>query len=102
MTFQKIVLTTAIVILIFALIIIGILLYNKQYDIKFPPEVGNCPDYYVSAPKGVCKNEIGIKTLQQSCDSVSFKNFKNKDKCQWANGCGVTWDGITNQTPPLC
>ena len=44
-------------VLIFSLIIIGILLYNKQYNIKFPPEVGNCPDYYVSAPNGVCKNE---------------------------------------------
>ena len=106
MTFQRIVLIISFVILVLALIIIGVLLYNKQYDIKFPPEIGNCPDYYVSGPNGACANTIGLKTLNPNCNTPNFRSYTgegaDKNKCNWSKQCGVTWDGITNKTPPLC
>tara|TARA_B110000444_G_C18829316_1_gene592225 strand:+ start:1766 stop:2092 length:327 start_codon:yes stop_codon:yes gene_type:complete len=108
MSFQRIVLIIALVILMLALIIIGVMLYNKQYDIKFPPEVGNCPDYYTSGPKNVCHNTIGVKVKNPNCNSMDFSSFSSfgnkamKKKCGWAKECGVVWDGITNRNPPLC
>ena len=104
--FQKVVLIIASVILILALVIIGVLLYNRQYDIKFPPEIGNCPDYYTSGPNNTCNNNLDLKVKNPNCNIGNFSGYTgqgaNKKKCQWAKTCGVTWDGITNMTPPLC
>ena len=58
--FQKIVLIVASVILILCLVVIGVLLRNRQFNIKFPPEIGNCPDYYTSGPNNTCNNTIGL------------------------------------------
>lgn len=104
--FHKTVLIVAIVILTLALIVIGVLLHNRKYDVKFPPEIGNCPDYYTSAPKNVCNNTIGLNVRNPNCNSTDFSSYMGsggkKKKCNWAKQCGVTWDGITNNTPPLC
>ena len=104
--FQKIVLIVASVILILCLVIIGVLLRNRQFNIKFPPEIGNCPDYYTSGPNDTCNNTIGLKVKNPNCSTGNFSTFTgegaNVKKCNWSKQCGVTWDGITNMTPPLC
>ena len=47
MTFQKIVLVIATVLLIIILIVIGVTLSNAYSDAQWPPVVGECPDYWV-------------------------------------------------------
>ena len=47
MSIQKIMLIVAIILLIIALIGIGIALYNRKYDDKYPPVVAKCPDYWL-------------------------------------------------------
>ena len=47
MTFQRVVVTIAIVILILSLVVLGVLIYNSRNEDQFPPEIGNCPDYFV-------------------------------------------------------
>ena len=51
MTFKSVVVTIAIVILILSLIVLGIIIYNSRNNDQFPPEIGNCPDYFVMKQK---------------------------------------------------
>ena len=46
MNFQSIVMIVATVILIFALATIGVALSNLNSDIKYPPVIADCPDYW--------------------------------------------------------
>jgi hypothetical protein len=108
MSFQKIVLTVAVVLLILSLVVIGVLLYNKNSNIKFPPESSDCPDYFKATRKGVCKNVNHLAVSNPNCSTGDFSGsgyegkHGDKRKCTWAKECGLSWDGITNSTPALC
>ena len=105
--FQKIVLFSAIIILIIALVIIGIaLMYSKNQ--VWPPMTPECPDYWVSDGSGnntTCTNVKDLGTCQATGDSQHLvMNFNNSrftgtqglcNKFTWANRCGISWDGIT-------
>lgn len=106
-SFQQIVLTFAIIFLIFILVVIGYSLTNSKTDVKWPPIVANCPDYWedvtadtVMDGSVTCKNSknIGICNLT-NVSNVINKNFaKTETPCNkytWATNCGSTWDGIT-------
>lgn len=98
--FQKIVLISAIIILLVALIFIGISISYAQ-DETWPPIVPQCPDYWQADGSGnnsTCTNVMNLGT----CNSVM--NFNNAPftgdsgacaKYNWATNCGVTWDAIT-------
>ena len=99
MTFKSTVLTIAIVILIICLIVLTILIWNSKNALAYPPEVGNCPDYFVMKKHGgknMCYNEKGLGNGTDKCLWGTFGDTK-KDKKEWAHSCGVTWDGITNR-----
>ena len=98
--FQKIVLIAAIIILIIALIFIGMALSYSQ-DKHWPPIVPQCPDYWEADGSGNNSTCTNVKNLG-TCNSVM--NFNSAPytgasgtcaKYNWANNCGVTWDGIT-------
>jgi hypothetical protein len=108
MTFQKVILTIAVVGLIILLVIIGLSLSkanSKGYN--WPPVIGACPDYWLDL-KGngeECYNvkSLGICNLPRTNEKNTM-NFNvapfNSDtgtcsKYNWANKCKVTWDGIT-------
>lgn len=107
MTFQKTVLYTALIILILLLGFIAIMLRNSKTDVVFPPVVNQCPDYWLSTAKDVCVDTHSLAVVE-SCYTNSGskeKDFTTSDyegpsgqkaKLQWANACGVQWDGITN------
>ena len=100
MTFQKTVLTIATVILVLFLIILAIILWTSRNELQFPPEIGTCPDYFeatVQNKKHMCKNVKGLGNGGGGCDMVDFSGYNVEDKKKWAKGCGVTWDGLTNQ-----
>ena len=46
MTFQKVVLIIALILLILSLVIIGVLIKSAQTSAKFPPETSKCPDFF--------------------------------------------------------
>lgn len=106
--FQKIVLFSAIVVLIIALVIIGIALtYAKKK--QWPPVIPECPDYWEIDGSGndikcinvknlgTCKPPSGQSHLTMDFNSPAFANSTNINcsKYKWASNCGVTWDGIT-------
>ena len=106
--FQKIVLYSAIIILIIALVIIGIALSYAKDSQVWPPVVPDCPDYWVIDGSGNNATCINIKDLgtcpatgESKHQSVNFNQapFVGSDetcaKYTWAKKCGVTWDGIT-------
>ena len=106
--FQKIVLYSAIIILIIALVIIGIALVYAKDDQVWPPVVPNCPDYWVADGTGNnarCVNLKDLGTCQATGENkhltMNFNNvpFVGADeacsKYTWAKKCGVSWDGIT-------
>jgi hypothetical protein len=107
MTFQRVVVTIAIVILILSLIVLGIVIYNSRNEDQYPPELGNCPDYYIMKQKGEggdmdgvttesCYNQHNLGIKSQECEWFDPNEKTNKERRAYAKKCRVTWDGITN------
>ena len=106
-TFQSIVMIVATVILLICLVIIGVMLYRSKYNMQFPPVVADCPDYWLDMSDGDSRNCVNAKDLgscgtKQMDFSSSFWTGPQGDcrKFQWARGCDLTWDGITNAENP--
>jgi hypothetical protein len=114
-TFQKIVLTIAIVLLIGLLIIINLSLTNASSSKIWPPIITNCPDYWEDNSGngaqcvnikniGKCFNKEpkfyanGVLMPRKSMDFSTATYTGPEGLCakqNWANTCGVAWDGIT-------
>lgn len=110
--FQKIVLFSAIIILIIVLVVIGTVLANGKSQATWPPMVAQCPDYWGITGLDTSGNSlakcVNIKDLG-SCPAASGDKHLTMDfngsvytgangdcaKYTWANKCNVTWDGIT-------
>ena len=106
--FQKIVLFSAIIILIIALVFIGISLSYAKDGQKWPPVVPSCPDYWKFEGEGDDTRCVNVKDLG-TCSatgenkhlSVNFNEapyIGSKGTCEkynWAKRCGISWDGIT-------
>jgi len=114
MSFQKTILTIAIIILIVMLVVIGVALSKSTYQDTWPPIVGECPDYWVdlsgngeacynSKNLGVCnigdKGEAGTMNFNQAPYNSDNGNCS---KYKWASACKVTWDGITYGSKNPC
>jgi hypothetical protein len=113
--FQKIVLSIAIVMFIIMLIFIAVVLYKSKYNVKFPPTVSQCPDYWIDKHDQNGSNNLNndnnqtctnVKNLGNvSCDkTIDFTTAFWKgatgacNKYKWAKSCDLTWDGITNNS----
>ena len=113
--FKKIILFSAIIILIISLILIGIALSYAK-DETWPPMTPKCPDYFTIEGSGEDATCVDIKDLAiSSSNPVCQPPPGSKDKhlrinfniprytgsngiCNkynWANACGISWDGIT-------
>ena len=85
--------------LIVLLAIMSVLLSNKTKSQTFPPEISKCPDFYSQTPEGSCVMTQSVYNSRlPSCTIMYPGTLSNLDKKLWASGCGVSWDGITNQT----
>jgi hypothetical protein len=115
-TFQKVILSIAIILLVILLIVINMSLSNATASIVWPPVSTSCPDYWVdigttgsgsgcfnSQSIGTCNLPVAGATAAAPGSTV-LKNFtgvefKGNDglcaKRKWATNCGVTWDGLT-------
>jgi hypothetical protein len=106
-SFQKIVLISAIIILIVALVFIGISLHYSRNKV-WPPTVASCPDWWIMDGSGNNTNCINIKDLgtckpdgnlshqEMNFNTSLFSGSKGMcNKYTWAKNCNLTWDGIT-------
>tara|TARA_R110001592_G_scaffold86313_1_gene254703 strand:+ start:1048 stop:1401 length:354 start_codon:yes stop_codon:yes gene_type:complete len=108
MSFNSIVMIVAIGMLIVSLAIIGIALKNQKNNVTFPPVISDCPDYYTSVknPEGtdyLCNKDTNLSTNDDTeCNTIDNSHTKFKGlgglcaKKKWADNCGITWDGVTN------
>lgn len=113
MNFQSIVMIVAIIILIITLTMIGVSLSNLNSQVKYPPVIADCPDYWSIETQSpdengntdfICKNEksLGHGDSITGCNEFdnSLSKFKGMgglcEKRKWADKCNVTWDGVTN------
>lgn len=104
--FQKTVLIIAIILLILTLIVVGIALKKAVSTQTWPPIIPECPDYWFVDGSGnntKCVNLKDLGTCNPSSGHLTI-NFNvapfngtngNCEKYNWANKCGVSWDGIT-------
>lgn len=114
MVFQKLILMIATILLIIILVIIGMSLSKATAEDNWPPIVGECPDYWVdlSGNGEACFNSHSLgKCNIPSESNKSTMNFNQSpftgdggtcQKYNWANACGVTWDGITSGVTNPC
>ena len=100
-SFQKIVLTVAIIMLIIVLIVIGLTLAFASPKV-WPPSVPSCPDYWTMDLSGntpICNNVQNLGTCGQKFMNFDQPQFTGAEgtcnKYVWANKCGLSWDGIT-------
>jgi hypothetical protein len=101
MSIQKTVLYIAIVMLILALVFIGYMMYKAKSTSTFPPEIAECPDYWKVVGIEKCENTMNLGTCQGVHDFSGPEwqgNAGLKKKSEWARGCGIVWDGVTNNT----
>jgi hypothetical protein len=100
-SFQKLVVVSAIILLVIILIFIGYSLAKGQEE-SWPPIIPECPDYWLSDGSGnnsVCTNtrNLGVcPTKVMNFNTPAFSGSNGLcEKYKWANTCNVAWDGIT-------
>ena len=107
--FNKTILFSAIVILIIALIVIGIMLRYAMFNASYPPVISDCPDYWDVSLNS--NNQINCINISQRNKGTSYNNTypvdnfysetSNKNdvicaKYRWSKDRNISWDGITN------
>ena len=118
-SFNKTVIISALVILVISLTILGVFVAKSLSEAKFPPIDADCPDYWdielTSDGKTKCVNNTNINTYtniskqgnDQKCSDYPTDSFYANgsgptsvlcSKYDWANTCGIVWDGVTNST----
>lgn len=122
-SFQKTTLVVAIIILIISLVFIGVVLKTSISSQKWPPMLGDCPDYWVDLGKngskcynpqkiGSCniptqsnKNTMDFTTDVFTGDDGACNKKKWADRCSKSSSNGmstVSWDGITYGVTDPC
>ena len=100
-SFQKTLLLIAAIVLLLALSFISLMLYNTKKD-NWPPIVPQCPDWWKAEtdPSGnlICKNVQNLGTCSADFNPNDSQYLGSDGLCkkrEWANGCGISWDGVT-------
>ena len=105
--FQKLVVVSALILLVIILLFIGYALAKGQNE-SWPPIIPECPDFWISDGSGnnsvfintkdlgVCPPRSGDKHLKMNFNVPAFSGSNELcQKYKWANSCQVSWDGIT-------
>jgi hypothetical protein len=123
LNFQKIIIIIALVLLIVILVFVGLALKKAKSVMAWPPDVPECPDYWIAESNllsntatgsdasklsnvcynikdlGTCPPLKGDKHLKMDFSSSLFQGTNgNCAKYNWAQKCGLSWDGITYGT----
>lgn len=102
MSFQKTTIIVALVILILMLVLVAFMMHRAKETAAWPPMISECPDYFEVVSPQVCNNVKGLGSCPGNRIDFTDPKYQGKaglkQKKIWAQGCGVTWDGITNNT----
>jgi hypothetical protein len=102
MSFQKTIINIAVVTLIIMLGFIGYMMYKSSADTQYPPDVAECPDYWTVVGLERCQNKMGLGSCGGGIKDFSGADWQGqgglKKKLEWSKGCGLVWDGVTNNT----
>lgn len=118
MIFYKNLFISVILSVLLILIIMAIVMYQSKNKQIYPPVVQPCPDYYNTDGSGNCTaneyiwfvSDLNSSRTGLKCSKANFSELKGPgigptsgmcSKKNWANDCGVSWDGITNN-PAIC
>ena len=94
MSFQKTVLTVAIVLFVILMALIAVMMTSAKQTEVYPPQTGACPDFWQLTQQGSCLN---AQNLGKNCKSpMDFSGMNMKQKYKFAKDCQISWDGITN------
>ena len=120
MSFQKKATRVAGIILLIALIFIGWSIYNDAWNVDWPTDATPCPDYwklthngpdvFPGAGEATCTDPQGTNSppagAGPGCEATiniatnaPWESEVGDEKCKkykWAKGCGIKWDGYTN------
>ena len=123
------VLMVAVIVLIAALATVGVAISSDNTKVDFPPRIDSCPDYWVHASYlkngNIDDSDINMENLNEECVNIKKLGTCNPEsevmdfntepynnpgesgpdsgmcaKYNWAKGCNITWDGITNKDSP--
>tara|TARA_Y100000389_G_scaffold134458_1_gene131927 strand:- start:831 stop:1220 length:390 start_codon:yes stop_codon:yes gene_type:complete len=117
-SFNKTVIISGMVILVITLIIVGVFVSKSLSESKFPPIESDCPDYWdvelSEDGKSTCVNNTNINSYtnisdqnKTKCTTYPTESFYANgsssidvlcSKADWANSCGIVWDGVTNSS----
>jgi hypothetical protein len=85
--------------LVILLIIMAVIISNKNNSQEFPPTVAYCPDFYSLNDSGYCIPSSSVYSNKTSdCIRINPKGMPINERRNWALNCGVAWDGITNSS----
>ena len=105
--FKKKVILFFLLLLVIILIIMAYTINSKTNNMKWPPYIANCPDYWLdlSSNGSMCYNQhslgrcgIPSQTNENTVDFTLDMYTNSQGDCnkkKWAENCQVTWDGIT-------
>lgn len=99
MSFQMIVLWTAVIIFLATLGFIGYSIYTSQYNVAWPPSVSDCPDYWsvntdgtTCTPSNYNPCSISLSVVPNLCDK-----FTQSQLCMTKGGNpSFNWSGVSN------
>jgi hypothetical protein len=117
-SFQVIVLSMAVIVLVLVLTFVGVVMSKQNSSQVYPPTLNDCPDYWEvradgsgcnvpvkgRANSGPAKFTSDTKALLTDTKIASgqYINFKDNawasvcTKQCWATNNGIKWDGVTN------
>lgn len=85
--------------LLILLAIMAYILSNMNKNQQFPASISNCPDFYSLNNEGNCMIETSVYSSQDNqCKILNPRDMSLRDQKIWAVDCGVSWDGITNNS----
>jgi len=85
--------------LILTLLMMVYILSNQSKSQEFPATLPNCPDFYSLTNDGKCAMETSVYASQDAkCKMLQTNGMSGREKKVWAVDCGVSWDGITNNS----
>ena len=101
MNFQGLTIIIAVVILTIILGFIGFVMHQSKSNSTWPPMISECPDYWTVESATQCANtqNLGSCGTTMNFSAAEWQgNTGLKNKYAWAKKCGLTWDGITNNS----
>ena len=76
MNFYKSSAMIMVVILIICLTVVGVMISQSKDEVKYPPTLSECPDYYEKQDSGACKDVKELNNGFSGCALVDFNNKK--------------------------